>query len=247
MHWVSTLLLSVGLAAAVGAEETTQHQRVGMRVSTEHRWEGGLDVGLTPWTASSWEVTLAPTLSYEYARTWGLSFSVPYRWTTHAELPLLGEWQSGTMAATWTGPGEPRWKAGVSWSALPWWQKGAAPWIVSGQLAASVVRDPVVWGVGGFASVPLARGTPDSRASGWSGGLSFSYQEVANDSWAWNLALSPRWVVPPGGPSPGKNVQWSVGVTWGTGWYEVPWSVSAGVGSGSGIPWSLTAQGTRSW
>ena len=232
------LFFGLGFTFSVAAVETTEHQRVGMEAEAPQRCELGLGVGLTPWSPSDWDLSFSPRLSLEFARAWGVSVSVPYRWVNQPDKrAVFGHWDQASAGLSWTGTGEPRWKTGVTWSGTPWWQPKPEPWTLAGEVGFSLVRDPVIW-----AATTYLASIPD-----WSGGLGLSFQEVVNDAWVWSLSVSPHWSFPQRVPPSERISHWGVSIVWSWGWYEAPWSLSTAITSGSGTPWGFNASGSRTW
>lgn len=235
-RWGLLLLACTAVLPAVA--ETSEHERVGVPPKVSHEWETRVGFVFLPRGPSGWDASLAPEVSYEYARTWDLALSVPYHWTAQPDSRIEARWGDPSLGLHWNGSGEPRWRSGVLVSGPPLWEVRPDTWSFSWDCSASLARDPALLGISTSVSLPLSfYALPLPR---WSWALGLSFQEVVNDSMVWGLALTPRAEV-------GKRVEWSYSIDWTVGWFEVPHNLSTGVSSGTGAPWSWTASGGRTW
>ena len=246
--WICLALVSLVVPGVVWPD----HQRVAQASRPDHRWEAGLGLSLTPWSAAAWDLSLSPRLSYGYRRTWDVAASSSWDWTSRAGHLLVeaspGPW---SLALGWTPEtSDVRWRLGTGFSA-PWpgGRRSPDPARLSADFGVSVVRDPAILAASVGWSAPVSTLMDPRVPPSWTLSGSLSFQEVVNDNLVWSLALSPgvTWSAAAASADHGPGPALSLGLSWGLGWYQEPHSVSFDVSTSSGQAWTLSAQGSRSW
>ena len=198
------------------------------------QWEAGVAGALTPLGYGWWSASVSPHVAYTWGSSWSFSWTQPYSWLSDpTSRELRGERGSSALDLGWAiGGPDLRWRLNLGGD-LPN-SEGSEGGRWRGEAGLSVVRDPVVLGASLGVTVP-------DKAEYLQGSASLFFQEVSNDHLAWSLVFSPQWTWVE------QILFWSVSIAWRVGWYEGPYSVSSGVSSGSGLPWSWSMSATRSW
>jgi hypothetical protein len=228
------------------------HQRVAQVARTDHRWEASLGFSLTPWSASAWDLSLSPRLTYGYQRTWEASAGTCWDWSARAGAPAVesapGPW---SVSLGWTPEtSDIRWRVGTGLSA-PWPGGGQipVPSRVRADLGLSVVRDPAILAASVGWSAPVRPLLDPGIPPSWTLSGNLSFQEVVNDNVVWSLALCPTLAWEGSGteaerlPAPAL----ALSLSWGLGWYQEPHSLSVDASTSTGQTWTLSASGSRSW